>query len=432
MASHVFVLSVDALVFEDIQTLKTLPNFSRIWNRTARVDRVRSIYPTITYPCHTTMMTGVYPDKHGVVNNEQAILCCKKSKWTHFREAVQVPTLFDYAKAAGLTTASVFWPVTGKDPSIDYLVDEYWPQEPSESTRDCFINSGSSPEVMEKVVDPNLHLIENNNRVHPYCDMFVHACVISMIRNFKPNLLMAHPAHIDAYRHHTGVFSSRVTQGLYETDFWFGSILRAYEDAGILDDTDFFIVSDHGQMPISRTISPNVIFAENGLIDVDGDGNIKDYTAFCKSAALSAHVYLKNPDDAEAYKKTHALLTWMVEQEVYGISRVFTREEVQAEQRLSGAFSFVLETDGYTSFTNEWMRPLVRKLDTSDYRFGRATHGYLPEKGPQPTLIAFGPSIREGAVLENARLVDEPLTIAQVLGLSMPNTDGRVLSELLV
>ena len=61
---HVVVLSVDALVYEDLEILSKLYTFEEIWPKTARVNKVRSVYPTITYPCHTTMRTGVYPDRH--------------------------------------------------------------------------------------------------------------------------------------------------------------------------------------------------------------------------------------------------------------------------------------------------------------------------------------------------------------------------------
>ena len=94
-------------------------------------------------------------------------------------------------------------------------------------------------------------------------------------------------------------------------------------------------------------------------------------------------------------------------------------------------FSFVLETDGYTSFSGSWYGPVVRGFDTSDYRFGHATHGHHPDRGPSPTLIAFGPSIKEGAVLKNCRLVDEAPTFAAALGFTMEGTDGRVLHEIL-
>jgi predicted AlkP superfamily pyrophosphatase or phosphodiesterase len=430
MKRHVIVVSVDAMVYEDIETLSKLSAFRDIWHKTARVDRVRSVYPTITYPCHSTMQTGLYPDKHGILNNEAPVMCEKSSLWQHMRNLVHGKTIFDWAKEAGLSTAAVFWPVSGNDPSIDYLVTEYWPQTPDETSRDCFINSGSSPEVMRKVVEPNLHLVENRHRQHPYGDAFVMACACDIVRHFKPNLLMVHPANVDAYRHQTGLFTEKVTQGLYETNLWMEQLIKAVDDAGILDDTDFFIVSDHGQMNIHRCVAPNVKLAESGLIDVDEQGNITDWRAFCKSGGLSVLVYLKDPDNRDDYEATKAVLDGLCAEEVYGISRVFTREEAQREEHLSGPFSFVLETDGYTSFANDWQRPLVKPLDNQNFRFGRASHGYLPDKGPQPTLFAFGPRIRPGAVLERARLVDEAPTFARALGIHMTGTDGRCLEEL--
>lgn len=428
---HVVVVSVDAMVYEDLETLSKLSAFRDRWPQMARVNRVKSIYPSITYPCHTTMQTGLYPNKHGIINNERPVMGEKSSLWQHERSLIHGKTLFDWAKEKGLSTAAVFWPVTGHDASIDYLVNEYWPQTSDESTRDCFIHSGSSPEVMEKVVDPNLHLVENRNRQHPYADAFVMSCACSMIREFKPNLLMVHPANVDAYRHETGLFTEKVTQGLYETNLWFEELLKAADDAGILDATDFFVVSDHGQMNIRRCVALNVKLAENGLIDVDENGEIRDWRAFSKSGGLSALVYLKHPDCREDYEKTKRVLDALCAEEVYGVSRVFTREEVNAEEHLSGDFAFAVETDDYTTFSNDWLRPLVRPLDNQNYRLGRATHGHLPHKGPQPTLFAFGPHIRSGAVLEKACLVDEAPTFAKVLGIDMTGTDGRCLSELL-
>lgn len=429
MNKHLIVISEDSMVFEDLETLKTLPNFSKIWEKTARVNRTRSLYPSITYPCHTSMSTGVYPDRHGIVNNEQNVLGEVSSTWHFFRDDVNVPDIFDAAKKQGLSTAAVFWPITGNHSSIDYLINEYWPQSPDETLRDCFANSGSSPEVMEKVVDKNLHMLVS--RTHPYCDAFIHACACSIIREYKPNLLMVHPANIDAYRHQTGIFSPLVTHGLHEIDLWLGDIIKATKDAGIFDQTDFAITSDHGQLNINRTVSPNVVLADHGLIDVDEQGAFRDYTAFCKSTAMSAQVYLKNPEDRAAYDKTQALLNDMCQEGIYGISRVYTAEEMKRDERLAGDFSFVIESDGYSSFTNHWTRPIVRNKDITDYRFGHATHGHFPDKGPQPTFLAFGPSFKPGAVIERRPLVDQPATFARVLGLDMGDIDGQVMEDLL-
>jgi len=242
---------------------------------------------------------------------------------------------------------------------------------------------------------------------------------------------MVHPAHVDGYRHATGLFTELVTGGLYEMDYWFGDIVKATQDAGIFENTTFIITSDHGQMNIVRTLSPNVIFAENGLIDTDADGNFVDYRAFAKSTGASTQVYLKNPDDKAVYDKVYNLLMDMYRQEVYGFGRIFTREEAARECHLDGDFSFVIETDGYSSFTNEWLRPYIRPLDTSDYKFGRATHGYLPERGPQPTMFGFGPGLKPGAVIKNANLVDQAPTFARILGLEMKDVDGVVMEDIL-
>lgn len=429
-AKHLIVISEDAMVFEDLAELKTMPNFGRVMENAACVERVRSVYPTVTYPNHTSMRTGVYCGKHGIINNEQTILGEASSKWVFFNDSVKVHDIFDAAKGAGMTTAAVFWPVTGNHPHIDYLVNEYWPQTPEETTEQCFKNSGSSDEVIEKVVRPNMHLVDGMHRQHPHCDAFVHACACSMIREFKPNLLMIHPANIDAYRHHSGLFTSQVTHGLHEIDLWLGEILKAVRDAGIEEDTNIFIVSDHGQMNITRVIAINAVLAEKGLLTVDGEGRMTDYVAVAKSTGLSTQIYLKNPE--RDFDRVHKILSEMCEDGLYGFSRVYTAEEVKTEEGLYGDFSFVLETDGFTSFSNAFTRPLVRNIDISDYKFGRATHGHNPDRGPQPTLLAFGPDIRAGARVARRPIVDEAPTYAKLLNVELPDADGTAIDEILL
>lgn len=429
MSKHVIVISEDALFYEDTEVLKELPVFGSIWEKAAKVKHVRSIYPSLTYPCHTTMMTGCYPDRHGIVNNELSHLTELSSDWNWFYDKVKVPSIFEAAKDDHLSTAGVFWPVTGNCKAIDYLVDEYWPQSEQETMQECLVYSGTSKDVLEKCVEPHMWMFRN--RIHPYCDEFVSAVACSIIREYKPNLLMIHPANIDAYRHETGLFSPKVTHGLHEIDNWLGWLIKATKDAGIYEDTDFFIVSDHGQINIQRVVCPNVVFARNGLIKVADDGTVEDYTAMIKSTGASAQVFLKNPSDHEAYEKTYRLLKEMCEEGTYGISRVYTADEAEKEEHLAGEFSFVIETDGYTSFSGAWKGKVVREFDNSDYKFGHATHGHHPDKGPTPTIIAFGPSIKEGAVVEKCNLTDEAPTFAAALGIKLENTDGNVIREIL-
>jgi predicted AlkP superfamily pyrophosphatase or phosphodiesterase len=425
------IISHDALVYDDLKYLRKLPVFKSLLEAGACVNTLRSVYPTITYPAHASIITGVYPNRHGVINNELLEIGELSSPWHWFASSNKSPTLFTAAKKAGLSTAAVFWPVTGNDPDIDYLIDEYWSQSEDDDLEDVFRRSGSSEQVMERIVKKNLHMLKENERKHPEADEFVITCACDIIKEFKPDVLAIHPAAIDAARHSSGLFTEKVDRSLDDTERWTSMIIQATKDAGTYENTNFVIMSDHGQLEIKRIINPNVILRDNGLITTDTEGNLLNWDALCKSAALSAHVYLKNPSCTEVYNRTYKLLCDMRDEGIYGISEVFTRKEINDKEHLDGDFSFVLESDGYTSFGNDWRRPLVRPLDNSDYRFGRATHGHLPDKGPQPTLIAVGPSFKKSAIVERRPIVDVAPTLASALGLHMNNTDGTPIIEIL-
>ena len=121
----------------------------------------------------------------------------------------------------------------------------------------------------------------------------------------------------------------------------------------------------------------------------------------------------------------------MAEEGIYGFERVYTTEEVKEKYNLFGEFSFVLETDGYTSFGEWFTRPSVRPHDPSDYRFGHGTHGHEPCKGPQPPFVAKGPSFKSGVVIPNGSILDHAPTFAAVFGLEMPEAMGKPVYEIL-
>ena len=123
----IFVISIDALVREDIPYLETKPNFSRIMAARAEVTRVRTVYPALTYPAHCSIMTGCLPGIHGVIHNSG--LKTVDDGFTHFyfhTKTVRGEDLFAAAKRVGLSTAAVFWPITAFNPNIDHNINEYF------------------------------------------------------------------------------------------------------------------------------------------------------------------------------------------------------------------------------------------------------------------------------------------------------------------
>ena len=113
MKHKIIVLSADALVADDMEKLSEMPNFKKYLADGSCIRKVKSIYPTITYPCHTTISTGVYPDRHGIPGNLKSPYKYIKSPipWIWEREYVKVPDIFDAAKKAG-QLSTVLWSVS--------------------------------------------------------------------------------------------------------------------------------------------------------------------------------------------------------------------------------------------------------------------------------------------------------------------------------
>ena len=92
--------------------LKQLPNLGRVMEHASWITDIECIYPTLTYPCHATIATGCWPDRTGINNNEIPDFFAKgRMDWYWWREAIQVPTVVDFARQAGLTASTVTWPV---------------------------------------------------------------------------------------------------------------------------------------------------------------------------------------------------------------------------------------------------------------------------------------------------------------------------------
>lgn len=437
MKTKLFVLSMDAMVWEDVEYLRTKPHFSRLMAHCSGVEQVCTIYPSITYPAHVSIMTGCRAGKHGIFTNGALKTTGGATQWHYTGEGILVEDLFAAAKRAGCTTASVFWPVTGGNPNIDYLIDEYFFPDPQESVEAGFAKLGAN-EATLRIVRENMarYPTQYHNRVgklgkqHTFDD-FLTGCACGLIRAYQPDVLLAHNCILDTLRHRHGLFNECVREGLDMTDEWLGEIMDAMEQAGVLEQTNFVILSDHGQMNFARRLKLNVLLRRGGFVDVDEDGNVTDWRAFAQSNGMSATVFLKDPQDEQVRRQVYDYLLRHRDEGVWGFDKVYTMEECREKYGLYGDFAFVVETDGYTAFGDDCHEPIVAPIDLSDYRLGKATHGYEPEKGPQPVFLATGPAFRRDIMLHRGRIIDEAPTLAKVLGQTMPQAEGVCMDELL-
>lgn len=425
MNKKLIVLSADAMVTEDLSLFTTLPGYKKYLENGCMIRKVESIYPTVTYPCHTTMMTGNYPNRHGVTSNFQMVLNHKPTPWNWFADVIKSKDIFTACKEKGLTTATVFWPVTGCHRDIDYKIPEYVPQG-DDTIEEAFQRAGCDDDMLEIVKRNSVILKEYK---HPYIDEFIIQCACDVLKEKQPDVLLIHPANIDGARHAYGIFNEKVEETVRDTDRFVQKLMAVQEELGLAENTNLVVTSDHGQMDVQRIINPNVMLADYGFITVDSEGKVADWKAYCLSNGLSAVVYMKNPEDENTKQRLFQLLRWMRNEGVYGIGEVFTAEEADEKYHLGGEFSFVIESDDYTSFGESVTAPLVESFGDTDYRYGRASHGYIPKKGPQPIFMAKGPDFAENVVIENGRLIDEAPTYAKILGVELPDTDGTPIME---
>ena len=101
------MISFDCLSAQDIRKLKELPNFKELLERAAICDNVETIYPSVTYPSHASIVTGNYPNQHGVPTNTWLQPGRESSDWYWARRYIQGTTLYDEAKKVDMTTAAL-------------------------------------------------------------------------------------------------------------------------------------------------------------------------------------------------------------------------------------------------------------------------------------------------------------------------------------
>lgn len=409
------VISVDSLFTSDLEIVKDLPGFKEVLEDSIIVKNIECVYPTLTYPCHATIMTGYYPATHGIHHNEVLEPEHNNEDWYWYYNDLQTKTIFDYAKEKGLSTAAVLWPVTANGP-IDYLIPEIWAPEYDVANR-AILETASA--LTEEIYYHHKHLL--NWKKNPDFDSFGEACLLEIVDRYTPDVLFLHQASLDHARHMAGTEHELVSEARKKHGHWIENILDLYKRKGIFEETTFVVLGDHGQLDIQRVVSINEMLKRAGLIQTDGKGKVLSYEAYMQSAGISGHLYIAN--EAAGVK---ALEVLDEAKELGYIDHIFDKEDAK-KHGLIGAFEYVVESSMLTAISNEVDSEIVKEIDTKDYKYSKATHGHLPTKGDQPPFIIYNSKL-PSRVIESARLVDEFPTLMQLLELEIPEgLDGKTL-----
>lgn len=426
MDKKLIILSLDAVGGRDMEFMESLPNFGRIVKQGAICRNVTSVYPSLTYPAHTSIVTGKYPSNHGIINNVKFQPGRPQPDWFWQRERINGTTIYDEAAKQGKKVAALLWPVTGKARSIAYNLPEVLPNRPWENQMMVSFLNGSP--LYELDLQRRFGAIRKGIS-QPYLDDFTQASMIYTLKKYRPDMMLVHLTDADTMRHNFGVDSKEAREALVRHDTRIGELLDALEELGWMESTNLVILGDHYQIDTHTILYPNWFFKQNGHIRVR-DGVIVDWNILARDCDGSCYIYVK---EKKYYQEAASLLKRM-SGEGEGISHIYTGKQARA-QGADGRCAFMIEAKPGYYFQNGWNRQTDKTgpgLFAENSHLQAATHGYHPEiNGYETFFVGMGADFIPGAVVEQMSLVDEGPTIAGILGIELAEADGCCIKELL-
>lgn len=406
-----------------------MPHLAALAEKGTAAEKMVVSYPSSTWTMNTTMITGAYPKKHGVLGNWVVDReCCQVKE--HFgdrtwnkEEVVKIPTLYDIAHQNGFSTAGICWPVTRMAKHIDYNIPEFYEQE--------LFEQYCTPEFWDELKELGLPVDRYGpwSKDHPrgpMQDWLTAEIAKHLIRRHQPDFMMLHFLVADSFQHDYGTCTPEVFWALEYIDSRIGEIIGELKANGLSDQTDVYVVSDHGFMDAERVICPNVLFKQKGWYNPEQPETSQ--MAAVSNGGVGFVYFLDAASRSELYDcvKQELMQTGGVEQ-IFETGDFHRLELPELHEHPHQPDLIFEAADGY--FVN-FDASGEEVIDTHKYT---AMHGYLPYKEQlKAVFIAGGPSIRSGHRIGEIRAVDVAPTIAKAMGLELEHADGSVLVEALL
>ncbi|MDA1311846.1 MAG: alkaline phosphatase family protein [Acidobacteria bacterium] len=391
--NRLLVISIDGLDHRWLRDCDSLglriPHLRKLMDEGMLADGVTGIVPTVTWPSHTTMITGLTGPEHGIVSNNQPGK--PGQRWWYVR-FLKAKTLWHLAHEKGLKTAAVWWPVTvGAD--IDYNFPDF--REDPSVRPDAFapVLKHSTPGLAEEVAKayPSFLRQSLTDRQRVIAARYI-------LEHKQPELFLLQLAELDSEQHATGAFSKNAKATLEYQDELLGPLLDT-----IPEGTFVTVVSDHGFETQERVFRPKVALQEAG-IEADvlvGEGIFAVRGGADGEAARFFRSQIGRPGS-------------VIEREVS------VGEVLGMEPNFNGWSAFFENTFGVLPL-DDASGPAVGPGN------GGGNHGLWPtRKDYRAALLVWGPWIDSGRLPETSMLDIAP-TFADILGLELPNPRGKSL-----
>lgn len=378
--------------------------------------RVTGVLPSVTYPSHTTLITGVLPRKHGIGANTYFDPQEKAAgAWRWYADEVQVETLVSAARARKVSTGSVSWPVSvGR--FADWNVPEYFRPGSEHASDVRLVEALASPGLVRAAAQAR-----GREFAWPLTDDDRTDLAVHLLRTRKPRLMLLHIFEVDDQEHDYGPLTPEAKAAVEKSDAHIGQVLAALDAAGTRASTLVAIVSDHGFLPVERTVRPNTALRDAGLIDLDDKGKIRSWRAAFHSSGGSAALHLAKDAPPDTLERVKAALAKHLADPASGIRDVL---DAAAVERFGGVdVPLVLNAREGFSISHTAAGEWLVVPGTS-----KGAHGHAPDREElQASLVLAGPGVRSKGDLGVVSMTQIAPTLARVLGLSLDAAAGRPL-----
>jgi predicted AlkP superfamily pyrophosphatase or phosphodiesterase len=434
--TRVVLLSIDglrpAMLLHPEAFGLSIPNLNRLRREGAVAEGMKTVFPSLTYPAHVTMVTGVAPALHGIDNN--FVLDPEgdnKDGWHWYAERIRTPTLWRAVAGANKRVASVYFPVTlGAD--IRWNIPQFWRAENKEDER--LLSLLIEPELRNELKEHAIALPGEHTKDHERA-----LAAAYLLKEKDPDLLLAYFEDLDTKSHKHGPNSPEAKATLEQIDAELGRLLAA----GSARPTLWIIVSDHGFAESTQWVKPGVILKKLGLLGRSKNDKLASPAVKTKTANVSGPtagtasttpdeakkdkprvivarsngmfaVYPATQGDDEAIALARREFERLAKVPKSGIGRVYSAEELRSKQGYPGA-GFAVEAAPGHMFIRGSDGSIVTKADEA------GAHGYDPDRPEmQATFLAYGAGVSPGIGLGHVNITQVAPTVLRAMGLEIP------------
>jgi predicted AlkP superfamily pyrophosphatase or phosphodiesterase len=376
-------------------------------------EGVTGVLPTITYPSHTTLITGVEPAIHGIWGN-----IVFDPEWNNqtgyywYAEDIKADTLWDAASRKGLVTASVGWPVSVGERNIRYNIPEYWRASNAEDRK--LQRALSTPEFYD-AMEGQLRSFPVNDGAFLATDKAFAQAAIYAIVNKGARFVTLHLASLDHEEHGHGPFSQQACQTLVELDKQVGLVEAAALAKNA--DTVIAVVSDHGFSRTDFRVNLQIPFIKAGLMTLGRSAAGLPKVAAWKAALFpgggSVAIVLHDPKDTATEELVRNMLRELASNPANGIGAILEKPEIE---KLGGFPNATFVVDLQLDYQMGWASE--GELITPAPSTG--AHGYLPSHSEmRASFFVRGQGIAKGRKLGIIDMRQIAPTLARILAVNL-------------